>query len=318
MKTIAKFLTSLGLFVTLILIAGCTKDTTDPVVSQPVISATYSRGAVTVGVTQWVTLNWDSKNADSCFLNGEYLPLLKGSKDVDLVKETTIFTFTATNKAGKTTTKVEVKKLAPPIVTLTATVTNLPKGGGKTKITLNATKTNEVSFNGCGYTTFPVSFETAWLSHDSTFTFIATGDGGETVAIIKITVVPPTEQELMLSQSWVQTKEEDTYFITGPWKDRNFDFTIPCVNDDIMAFYMTPQKILFDNKILCDGGNDLPSWVPWLLNSDGTLVGIYPQRTIINLNWNTLVWIYESTEYNDITGVTTKIYVKSTYVVRKS
>lgn len=303
MKKMLRLLATLGLFLSLVsMLPGCGKDTDSQVTYPAEIIVTYKLVSATRGVTR-ATLNWDSKNADSVFLDGEYLPSLKGSKDVELVKESTIFTFSAKNKIGKTTTKVEVKKLTPPIVVLTATVTNLPKGGGKTKITLNATKTNEVSFNGSGYTTFPVSFETGWIGHDSTFTFIATGDGGETIATITITVVPPNEQELSLcSGTWIVTKLETTYFpLVGPW--------IPC--DDYigakLTFYISfPYVYKVKSESVC--GNDIcVSWSNWSYDEISSTFH-FGQKNVISIDENEMIVIYES---SSTTG--TPWYVRETY-----
>jgi hypothetical protein len=89
MKTTAKFLTTLGLFVTLILIAGCTKDNTDPAVvaGQLTITSTFTLmpdGTSSQSVLAHVT--WTTENAVMGTLDGNRISLPTGDTTLTMKK----------------------------------------------------------------------------------------------------------------------------------------------------------------------------------------------------------------------------------------
>jgi len=306
MKKMLQLLAILGLFLPLFLSTGCEKDTNDgPVAYAPEITANYIIGEPTRGVAQPVTLNWDSKNADSCFLNGELLPSLKGSKEVSVTDEVTSFVFKAKNTVGSKIVEVKVKKLAKPEVYISASITDLPKGGGKTKLTVNVKNANNLTSIGGEYNIFPVVITTGWIDHDSTFVFTANGDGGETTSSITITVVPPSEQELTLKgDAWTVSRLEGSYYTTdGPWTDF-YDY----IGDKITFYISQPYPYKLKANKACANGT-CEDWYDWVLN--GSFLTGFGDRTIESLSEHEMVLILKS--YSNNGNFPVPWFVRETY-----
>ena len=301
----------LGLFLSLVLISGCGKDETPVLVGQPVVYPTFK--VVTNDAkssTVSVLISYSTENVKTGDVDGEPLTVPTGTFTVSMNRgDTKIFTFTAYNVDGIRSQKqfpVEVKKLAEPDLYVSASVTNLPKGGGKTKLTANATHANSITFNGIEYTNFPIEFETNWIDHDSIFTFIAKGDGGETTKSITITVVPPTEQELIIKgDAWTVSKLEGSFYNTnGQWTEF-YDYI-----GNKMTFYISqpyPYKMKAENAC---GSGTCEYWYDWSLS--GSLLSGFGDRTIVSLSEHQMVLIYESSSIRP--GGDIPWFVRETYI----
>ena len=97
---------------------------------------------------------------------------------------------------------------------------------------------------------------------------------------------------------------KDTLCNFGPWKGLKLEFqnnlglweeseVRDCVRDNLFTFYQSPdQKMVYDyGEIKCDSAEPRFAEGPWTLN--GSTLHVVSYLTIVKLNQDTLVWVYD-------------------------
>jgi hypothetical protein len=156
----------------------------------------FSAVPSTIMTGQTSTLLWVVENATKVNISSLGDVSLGGTQDVSPAATTT-YTLTATNAAGSATAAATVNVIAtqpPKITSFTATPPNSPSSGSPVKLACQTTGAVTVTMAGIlflpdnaasGYTVYPAT--------DTTYTCIATGQGGQTdTQTVTVKVVPPT------------------------------------------------------------------------------------------------------------------------------
>jgi len=299
MRKIARLLATQGLFLAIILIAGCKKDSPDTTVpvGQPTITASYSLmpdGASSQSILAHV--EWTSENATKGTLDGLRIKTPNGDTTFNMKKgDKKTLLFKVENASGKSFQeylKIEIPSdPIPPIPpTISASVTyngqtvdTLPYLGGEVKIKVFFAN-GILELNGVKYENSPKEL-TFTVTETKTYDFKVVGAGGEISLPFTVPVYVPTETELLLiSGTWVVTKlEESCYTPDGPWSP---------IYDYIgvkRTFFLSPNKMKREGP--CPEGTCI-YWYDWSLN--GSVITGFGDRTIISINSNEMILILES------------------------
>lgn len=139
----------------------------------------------------------------------------------------------------------------------------------------------------------------------------------DTSITIEVDEPLPTQEELYLcSGNWLMNKFRKSYTLAGPWVEIQYNYSEPCMQDNFWRFYLPPERLVtYDQGELCSGGIAPILYWNYIL-SNNILSGLYgfETKTIIYLDWNLLVWIVESSEYNIQTGEYTVVYFEKTFI----
>ena len=212
-----------------ILLQGCTKDTTEPVNPPATLTYDVKANKDTVKKGESVTFEWTS-NAKLCTLsiNGAQESVsVKGKKDFPLTQNTFfVFTFTSETKSVKVETfskmvfvKDEVLPKAPTFSSLTASP-NRTDVGGSALITFSTTDADSVTSNLVGVHGTSGSFPTPALQKTTTYTFKAWGKGGTAVDSITIVVNEPpvlTFMNYITAHPWGILSKQYKYYEGDLW-----------------------------------------------------------------------------------------------------
>jgi hypothetical protein len=312
MKKLFFSLLAAGLFLSIFI--GCDKDKSEPSQPKPAIQASVIE-QLSAGDSILITLNWESKNATSCYLDDAPVAL-EGSKEV-YISENTTFVFKAKNDENSYETTKQVFAKGPvfelPTIQFSADPDTLPFGGGVTTISWTTEHADSVKYNDIWYA--PNGSVEIAPEITTAYTFAVRGKAGEvnsTYSVRVMTLEETLSDFLCNYGSWTLIEIiEYEYTLEGPWVCF-FDYynTLPCAQDDRKYFTMNPNKLFYAIGDTCPGtagnaGNGHIFIFNWEL--EGYFLSTI-EKNIMSLDENKLVWTYPSTG----TGMTTVI--KETYI----
>lgn len=316
MKKLKRMLVNFGLFLSLLLLAGCGKDTDDPiVVGQPTVTSSFS--IITTDAkssTVSVRVEWKTENATKGTLDGLRIKTPSGDTTFTMKKgEKKNLLFTVENSNGKSFQsylKIEIPSdPLPPTMTTSFTfndqsVDTLPYLGGKVKVKVLFAN-GFLYLNGVKYEDSPKTFDFT-VTETKTYDFKVVGPGGEISFPVTVPVYIPTEIEsLFISETWVVSKLETTYFPSvGPW--------IPCYDyiGAKLTFYLSfPYVYKAKSESVC-GDDVCISWSNWSYDELSSIFH-FGQKNVISIDENEMIVIYESSSTSGISWFVRETYHKS-------
>ncbi len=284
-----------------IIIPGCEKDdnpVVPPIVEELIFSVTPDPSEVEFGQSSLISIK---TNADSTFTDIPEAKVFKGpfEKSVPtpaLTQKTTYhIRFYKNGEVDILNPEITVKpKAEKPTLVLEATPKALPIGGGKVKISWTTTNTDQVFWNEIGYSSTGY-IEVARMTETTTFVMEARNSSQTTVDSITVVVDQPTQDDIYFcTESWVAVEILRSYVSEdGPWEETGIDCTLPWMKDDLWTFYYFPErKMIYDEGLNSSGQITTPGTGPWSFNSDRSLNGIAPKRTVRFLDQDTMIWTY--------------------------
>lgn len=313
MKKLKRMLVNFGLFLSLLLLAGCEKDTDPTVMGQPTVTSSFS--IITTDAkssTVSVRVEWKTENATKGTLDGLRIKTPSGDTTFTMKKgEKKNLLFTVENSNGKSFQsylKIEIPSdPLPPTMTTSFTfndqsVDTLPYLGGKMKVKVLFAN-GFLYLNGVKYEDSPKTFDFT-VTETKTYDFKVVGPGGEISFPVTVPVYVPNEIEsLLISGTWVLSKLEESNYFNGPWNEFGGFLGTK------MTFYLNPKKL----KAEYLPERNIPTgWYDWSLNE--SLLKGFGDRTIISINQNEMILIVESIFHSpdgDIPWFTKETYHKS-------
>jgi len=226
----------LSLFLSLLFV-GCEKDIIpiDPVVvvvNKPEINVTYNLLAVKDG--QEVTLNWDTKYADSCFFDGKSVKLSDSTRVVVKYSSTNVFTFIAKGKGGTKEDAVSVVTDKQPVTTISlmAYPATILRGESST-ISIYVENATSLTINGQAFDIKTKIFKLK-ATKDTTLVAIATGLNG-VVTSTPLTLNVDLKTSYMVQNKWYVVLDETndpSFSKNGEW----VKLYNPCEYSDTIYF----------------------------------------------------------------------------------
>ena len=244
-----------GLFVSLLIVAGCGSTNGNQANPQPTVSIAASPTSIAAGSS--ATLTVTASNASGVTVNGSDGSAYKlnpagGSQSVSPATTTT-YTVTATGTGGTatntTTVTVTSSSATPPTVTLTASPTTVASGASAT-LTWTSTNATSVSFSPAVGSGTPALSGSATVAPaaTTTYTITATGAGGTATASATVTVgtaaagttqSPITHLIVLI----LQNHSFDNLFGTYPGAD-GLNSSLPSYTQtDAAGHTVTPQQM---------------------------------------------------------------------------
>jgi hypothetical protein len=312
MKKQMRMLVVFGLFLSLLLLAGCTKDTDDPiVVGQPTGSITYSIVTTDAkSATVAVHVEWTTENAKKGTLDGSRISLPNGDTTLTMKKgDKKTLLFRIENASGKffqEYLKISIPlDPSPPTGTASFTfndqsVDTLPYLVGAVKIKVIFAN-GFLYLNGVKYENSPATFNFN-ISETKTYDFKVVGPGGEITLPFIVPVYVPTEQELLISdpKGWICDYAEGSYTIDGEREPA------PLL-DGIIYFSLSPKNCKYVYPCISVSGT-CTNEDSWGINDQTITLGSDNEFVEV-LSSNKMVWRDKGSSTSGATYYTWKHFV---------
>lgn len=291
MKKLLKSVSFLVFLGVAMLLSRCEKNTDNQpsILEIPVINLSQSLGS-----DGMVTVRCTVTNADSVFCNNVYIT----NYEIRFPACDSILVFVAKNELYKVNKSIQITKPASPTGDVSFTynglvVDSLPYPGGVIVATINFAN-GDLVFNGNTYHKSPVSINLTTIGTE-VFDFTIKGICEEITISLIVPVKELSHNIQNMLFTWRAINGEESYDSIN-WVNDGVDYTvIDCITDNVYIF--TATYFISDWKTLCSGGVDNPSPHTWDLLSDGTFVGLSPQRKVYLPVGETYTWVYYNPEY---------------------